>query len=115
MPDVPPLAFVMIGPEPGNATLTSNTESAVPPPLVNLYCFTSPNPYVSIALIVPYVAPDVLFFFNTSPDANVPLVLYRKVVVPDDTAATRNPVAPLVAPTTKSPALPLVDPVVIFV
>ena len=30
-----------IGPEPGNATLTSNTESAVPPPELNAYDFTS--------------------------------------------------------------------------
>ena len=78
--------------------MISKTASA--DPLVNAYVFTSPNPNGLTELIVPYVEPDALFFFNASPDTNVPLVLYKNVVVLDDTAATRYPVAPLVAPTT---------------
>ena len=96
-PTPEPDLLLKIGPEPGNATLTSNTASA--DPLVNAYVFTSPNPYALTALIVPYVEPEALFFFNASPDTNVPLVLYKNVVVLD-TPATRYPVAPLVAPTT---------------
>ena len=66
-----------IGPEPGNATLTSNTESAVPPPVTNAYCFTSPKPNVVTVLVVATVAPLALFAFNASPVTNVPLVLYK--------------------------------------
>ena len=74
-PTPEPDLLLKIGPEPGNATLTSNT-AAADPPLVNEYVFTSPNPNDLTALIVPYVEPEALFFFNTSPDTNVPLVLY---------------------------------------
>ena len=35
--------LLKIGPEPGNATLTSNSASAVPLEL-NVYCLMSPNP-----------------------------------------------------------------------
>ena len=76
-----PDAEAKIGPAPGNATLTSKTASAVPPPAVKLYDLTSPNPYaltegaeIDPAAIVPNAEPDALLYFNASLCINVPLI-----------------------------------------
>ena len=57
-PTPEPDLLLKIGPEPGNATLISNTASALAgvagfPLLTNEYDFTSPNPYALTALTVP--------------------------------------------------------------
>ena len=89
---LPPLTADIIGPEPGNATLTSNTASAVPPPVLKEYCFTSPKLYLFILDITPIVVPNA--FFTVSPTINVPFTPFtnRSLPLSDDSYA----VAPLV-------------------
>ena len=92
VPLVPPPAPDMIGPEPGNATLTSNTASAVPPPVLKPYCFTSPKLYLLILDITPIVVPNA--FFTVSPTINVPFTPFTNKSLPLSDASYA--VAPLV-------------------
>ena len=72
----------MIGPEPGNATLTSNTASAVPVLLENEYDFTSVklNDFTASALLssCPILVPlFAAFKSNCSFCTNVPITSLR--------------------------------------